>query len=127
MTAGESDFATDPGPGTIDCQGTFDGQQITGTGTYAVVGRILAGPAGTATCPQGGGFGTQTFTIPSTDGSVTISEQFTFTWVGAAGRFEGQTLSGAFEFTPVQGDCVSTPLTQVAVRGEALLGERAAG
>ena len=90
-----------------------------------MVGRILTGPAGTATCPQGGGFGTQTFTIPTTGGPVTISEQFAFTWVGAAGRFEGNALSGAFEFTPMQGDCVSTPLTRVAVRGEALLGERA--
>jgi hypothetical protein len=120
-TPGQSDFATQAGTGTIDCHGTAGGQPITGPGTYAVVGKLAAGPMVDFNCAQGGGFGTQTFSLPTGGGSVTITEPFTFTYVAAAGHFGGQALGGAFEFTPVVGDCISTPLTLTSVRGEAAL------
>jgi hypothetical protein len=44
-----------------------------------------------------------------------VSEKYTFRYVGIVGTFSGPTYSGAFEFLPQTGDCLLTPLTQVAV------------
>jgi len=46
---------------------------------------------------------------------IPVAEKYTFRYVGIVGTFSGPTYSGAFEFLPQSGDCLLTPLTQVAV------------
>jgi hypothetical protein len=120
-TPGLSDGRVGDGSGTVDCHGVVDGKQVTGPGTYANVFRFGPGPAGDFSCAQGAGVGTQTFTIPTSAGLVTRTEGFTFTYVGPTGRFRGTDLSGAFEFIPLTGDCVTSPVTRAAVRGQGVL------
>jgi hypothetical protein len=102
--------------GTIDCHGVVDGNQITGAGNYTNTFSFLD-----STCAKGRGTGTQTFTIPTSAGPMTITEDFTFDSVGAAGTFKGTTLSGAFQFAPMAGDCVTSPATKAAAHAVALL------
>jgi hypothetical protein len=52
---------------------------------------------------------------------VTRTEEFSFTWVGPTGRFRGTSLSGTFEFIPLTGDCVTSPVSRAAVRGQGAL------
>jgi hypothetical protein len=124
-TPGLSEGRVGDGRGTVDCRGLVDGQQVTGPGTYANVFRFGPGPAGDFSCAQGGGTGAQTFTIPTTAGPVTRAEQFSFTWVGPTGRFGGASLSGTFEFIPLTGDCVTSPVSRAAVRGQGVLADLA--
>ncbi len=102
--------------GTIDCHGVVDGQQITGAGNYSNTFSFVD-----STCAKGGGTGTQRFTIPTSAGPMTITEDFTFDSVGPAGTFKGTVLSGAFQFAPMAGDCVTSPATKAAVHAVALL------
>jgi hypothetical protein len=113
MTPGRTDGDAN---GTIDCHGVVDGKQITGAGSYSNTFSFLD-----STCAKGGGNGTQTFTIPTSAGPMTITEDFTFASVGPAGTFKGTALSGAFQFAPMTGDCVTSPASKAAAHAVALL------
>lgn len=118
---GLSEGRVGDGRGTIECSGLVGGQPITGPGRYENIFELVAGPVGDSSCAHGRGAGTQIFTIPTTGGPVALSEEFTFTYVGAAGRFAGTALSGAFQFVPLTGDCVTSPVSRAAVHGEGVL------
>ncbi len=120
-TPGLSEGRAGDGAGSIDCHGLVDGKPVTGPGTYATVFRFGPGLAGGFSCAQGAGVGTQTFSIPTTAGPVTRTEELSFTWVGPTGRFRGASLSGTFEFIPLTGDCVTSPMTRAGIRGQGLL------
>jgi len=67
-------------------------------------------------CLQGTGSGTVRLSIPIAGGTnFTVSEKYTFGYVGVVGTLSGPMFSGVFEFLPQSGDCLLTPLTQVAV------------
>jgi len=96
--------------GAINCLGSLNGHQIVGPGSVTDDG-ILVG-----SCVQGTGSGTFRFSIPIAGGTnFPVSEKFTFRYVGIVGTFSGTMFSGGFEFLPQSGDCLLTPLTQVAV------------
>ena len=96
--------------GAINCLGSLNGHQIVGPGSVTDDG-ILVG-----SCLQGTGSGTFRFSIPIAGGTnFPVSETYTFHYVGIVGTFSGPVFSGAFEFLPQSGDCLLTPLTQVAV------------
>lgn len=38
-----------------------------------------------------------------------------------SGTFTGDRFSGTFEFTPMEGDCFTSPITKVHVTGEGVL------
>lgn len=103
---------TDPGGGTVECEGPA----VSGSGTYVDEGTYEG------TC-QGGGtaegdpsftIGDQTFTDhimitfgePSTEGGVVHAE------------FEGEKTKGTIELTPTKGDCIANPVTEGRGVGE---------
>jgi hypothetical protein len=96
------------GPGPIDCTGSVNGRQVTGTGVIVESGSLEG------SCARGSGSGTQSITLPTSGGDVHFTQPIMFRWAGAGGPFEGPRLSGMFEFRPTKGDCVTEPLTGYA-------------
>ncbi len=118
--------------GPLVCSGPVNGAQPSGRGTIGTSGRY--GVAHADSCVSGvtgdgEGDGVDRLTIPTTSGTQTVRSPFTFTFGGkapshgglVAGEFRGDHLSGTFEFTPIEGDCVSRPVTRVHVTGEGVL------
>ena len=103
------------GPGPIDCTGSLNGRQVTGTGIIVESGSLEGN------CAGGSGSGTQSITIPTAGGDVHFTQPISFRWMGAGGPFEGPRLSGTFEFRPTHGDCVREPLTGYAQVTQAVL------
>lgn len=115
------------GLGPLDCEGPVNGHQPTGTGTLGE-----DGPYGTrdpVTCTSGGeGAGTDRLTVPTANGPQQVISEFTFTFGDPStkggvvhGEFTGTRFTGTFEFTPLEGDCVTSPVTKVAVTGEGII------
>ena len=99
--------------GTVDCAGTIDGAQITGPGSYG-----FEGTYSDADCLNGGhGAGRLLFTLPTTAGDRHVEEPMTYAFGPAAaypsgvGGWDGSRTSGAFAVVPVEGDCVTAPVT----------------
>ncbi|MGH2829735.1 MAG: hypothetical protein ACRDJM_04570 [Actinomycetota bacterium] len=104
-----------PEPGTITCMGGIEG---TGTIEYGGVTGII----GENCALDVQGSGTLTYTI----GATTVTGTFEFTRVGLAGEFVADTsagpLAGLFQFQPAEGqDCVTTPVTEAHVTGQAVV------
>jgi len=119
---------THDGTGPVTCQGVVDGQQPTGTGTLSDDGRY--GTKDPDSCISGSeGDGTDTLKVPTAAGVVTVVSTFTYTAGDrppthggvVAGSFTGTHFTGTFEFTVLEGDCVSKPVTRVRVFGEGML------
>jgi len=115
MTPTAATFTTGGGePGNITCTGDVYGKTITGPGTTGNHGQF----ASDSTCARGSGTGSATFTLPTADGPVRLQNLFTFSYLGAAGSFSGSVISGGFAFLPpLQGNCLTTPLTEAHVYG----------
>jgi hypothetical protein len=112
------------GLGTINCDGPVNGQVANGTGTLGE-----DGPYGTDdpdSCMAGGeGTGTDYLTIPTANGPQKIASEFTVTFGKLSnegglfhGEFTGTRFTGTFEFSPLEGDCVTSPVTKASVRGK---------
>ncbi len=102
--------ATNHSIGSINCLGSLNGHQIVGPGSVTEDASFLGN------CLQGTGSGTVRLSIPIAGGTnFTVSEKYTFGYVGVVGTLSGPMFSGVFEFLPQSGDCLLTPLTQVAV------------
>jgi hypothetical protein len=106
-------FHSDGDSGRLDCGGP--------TGTIGEDGRYGTGKP--VTCSSGGeGWGVHSLTL---DGK-TIRNTFTFDFGGisgglVSGRFSGERYSGTFTFTPIDGDCVSSPVTKGNVKLDGVL------
>lgn len=118
---------THSGTATITCDGPVNGQQPMGPGTVTD-----EGPYGTKdpdSCTSGSeGGGTDTIKIPTADGMVTVVSEYTYvvdrpSTQGAvlSARFEGTRYSGNLEITPIEGDCITAPITKVKGFGEGIL------
>jgi hypothetical protein len=115
------------GKGTITCDGPVDGKRPTGPGTVMDDGRY--GTKDPDSCISGSeGDGTDTFEIPTDDGIVKIESYFTYDGIkpstkGAmlSAEFEGTRYTGNIELTPVDGDCVTAPVTKLKGFGEGIL------
>lgn len=117
----EADFSITPGVSTSPTSGTFTTGGDTGTldckgggkGTIGFAGRY--GTKDPDSCSSGGE-GTATDTFRFSDGS-TVRDDVEFIY-GAfqggivGGSFKGARASGTFEITPIEGDCVSKPITK---------------
>lgn len=90
--------------GTIDCQGR--------KGTFGGDGRF--GTKDPDTCTSGGeGWGVHSLTIQGKNTKSTFDYDFGgFSNGLVSGKFQGESLSGTFTFTPVEGDCVKTPASK---------------
>jgi hypothetical protein len=98
------------GAAPLDCLGTLDGAAITGGGTIRTTGSY------TGTCTSGSGSLTEYITLPTAKGAVSLISALTFSYLGAGGTFTGTYLSGVFYFLPLEGDCVTTPMTRTVAR-----------
>lgn len=107
--------------GTMDCHGPVNGRTPTGPGSYSD-----SGPYGSKdpdTCQDGGeGEGVFSSTIPTKDGSTTLTAPYTFTYGDytanpgyVSGTFSGKGVHGTFKARPVEGDCITKPITRVHV------------
>lgn len=102
--------------GSINCLGSLRGHQIVGPGSITEDGNLFGNRV------QGTGSGTVRLSIPIAGGiNFPVSEKYTFGYVGLVGTLSGPMFSGAFEFLPQSGDCLLTPLTQVAVLAQATI------
>jgi hypothetical protein len=108
-------FSSHGETGTIQCSGTVQGRQVTGPGTFGEEGVIEA------SCDSGRGQALFSITLPTSGGPVHLRIPVTFTLGPGTGHAEGDVFPGAFVVRPVQGDCVTTPATEIAVTRFGLL------
>lgn len=107
--------------GIMDCQGEINGRTPTGTGSYHDSGRY--GSKDVDTCQDGGeGDGVFSSIIPTTDGDMELTAPYTYTYGdltsnpgSVSGEFHGDGVRGTFKATPLEGDCVTKPITRVRV------------
>jgi hypothetical protein len=108
-------------PGKIDCDGPVNGKKANGTGTLTQEGRY--GTTDPDSCQSGGeADGTDHFSIPTAGGPEKIDSPFTATFGRLSnkngffgGEFKGSRFSGSFKIQPLEGDCVSRPVTKARV------------
>jgi hypothetical protein len=106
---------TSNGPtGTLICQGLVGGQTVTGPGTLGEVGEIEG------TCATGSGQALMSFTLPTATGPLTISVNTKFVYGPGVGMRLSDQIPGPFEFVATQGDCTTSPITQVRVVNQVL-------
>jgi hypothetical protein len=69
-------------------------------------------------CSKGGeGWGVATHTVTTADGPQSFDAVFTFQYLAISnglisGNFQGDYFSGTFQLKPLEGDCVSSPVTK---------------
>lgn len=102
--------------GEIRCDGPVQGERQTRVGTAGVEAKY--GTNDPDTCASGGeGAGSHSFTIPTARGTKKMTNNFTFTYHREegliSGSFEGDRYSGGLTGTPLEGDCVSKPVTKI--------------
>jgi hypothetical protein len=115
------------GKGTITCDGPVDGKQPTGAGAVIDEGRY--GTKDPDSCISGSeGDGVDTFEIPTADGILKIESYFTYDGIKPSTKgamisadFQGTRYTGNIELTPVEGDCVTAPVTKLKGFGEGIL------
>jgi hypothetical protein len=115
--------------GTLECHGPINGKEPTGPGTVSEKGRY--GTKDPDTCQDGGeGDGVFSMAIPTSAGDQKFSAAFTFTYGDlstkggiVSGKFQGDGISGTFEITPTEGDCVVKPITRIHVTDDFVLSE----
>lgn len=103
-------WVTSEGPAPLDCLGTLDGAAITGPGTIRTHGSY------TGSCASGSGALTEYITLPTAKGFVNLVSSLTFSYLGAGGTFTGTYLSGVFHYMPLEGDCITTPMSRTVAR-----------
>lgn len=124
-------FSSGGPTGTVVCDGPVADRHVTGPGRFGASGRY--GTADDDSCVSGGeGTVLQSFWLPTGRETVVIDNPATFTWalMGSAGAgdgvppalisgaFRGPAASGTFEVHALEGDCVTRPVTRVALDGE---------
>jgi hypothetical protein len=109
LTQSTVTFTSNGPTGTITCVGSVRGHAVTGPGTFGEQGTI------SGTCASGSGEAIFVMTIPTEGGPATLVVPAVFTTVGTVGLRPTGTFPGGFVAVPTQGDCVTTPVTQIAV------------
>lgn len=102
------------GKGTEECHGPVDGDQP--TGTIKVVHSAMYGYIDPDTC---GALEVKAFavhSVPTARGEVNRTNHFTASFKPLsdgvmAGSFKGDQFSGRFTLRPLEGDCITSPLT----------------
>lgn len=99
----------------MTCRGEINGQEITGPGTFGEEG-VLEG-----VCSHGSGFGTAAITIPTSSGPTKLTIPYTLRYGPGVGTKSADQFSATFEFYPTEGDCINTPVTEIAFALQAVL------
>jgi len=112
-----SDTETSGGEtGSIACTGTFDGQRVTGSGTFGYEGSFTG-----VTCPFDSAplSGRYSFTVPTDAGSLHFTGTITDARIAIIDRFElsqsGAHLTGTAAVVPINGTCLITPTTDILI------------
>jgi hypothetical protein len=119
---GSGSFSSGGETGKASCDGPVNGQKPTGDGTSGVEGSYrLKDPDNCAS--GGGGSAVATFTFPTSGGKTSFTNRFKFTFgevssSPGSGKFEGDRMSGTFEFRPTEGDCFTKPVTRAHGSGK---------
>lgn len=106
--------------GTITCDGPINGYQAAGLGRRGEVGRY--GTEGPDTCAGGEAEVSFSFTIPTTGedqqvvGTLTVDYGPLKGGIPYGGTFTGPQIYGKFTATPLEGNCLTAPVTRVHVR-----------
>lgn len=115
-------------PGVLNCDGTVNGRTITGPGTIADEG--LYGTSDGDSCLSGSeGTGVDHITLPTAEGPETVRSHFEYTAAKPSngsplrGQFTGTRFSGTFDLRPLEGDCLTAPITKVEITAEGLLSD----
>jgi hypothetical protein len=114
-------------PGKIECHGPVNGHDPSGPGTLTQEGRY--GIDDPDSCQAGGeADGTDHLTVPTADGSQRIDSPFRAVFGKTSnengpfgGEFKGSRFTGSFTIQPLDGDCVSRPVTRARVNFEGTL------
>jgi hypothetical protein len=110
---------------TMECHGPIYGRMPTGVGAYGEEpGRY--GTADPDSCQDGGeGDGVFFANIPTADGDLEFRAPYTFTFGDlttnpgfVSGEFKGDGVRGTFKVKPLEGDCVTSPITRVQATAE---------
>ncbi|MGH9009849.1 MAG: hypothetical protein ACRDYF_08400, partial [Acidimicrobiia bacterium] len=105
--------------GTNTCDGPINGKQVTGVGSRGEDGRYGIDGPNNCTDLDGVSEWVFSFTMPTTDGPQKVMGTFVATYGPLqsgglyGGTFTGDRMYGKFTATPIEGDCVTTPITKV--------------
>lgn len=111
LTPGRSNYSHAGGP--IVCSGHINGHEVTGRDVHVEGSGVAVGD-----CSGGELAGTFSLTIPTPDGPTTLTMASAGTYGPGVGSYTADQVSVTFQFAPAEGDCVTTPLTEIAVVGE---------
>ena len=107
------DITTGGETGSIVCVGTFNGDHVTGPGSFGVDGTLVG------SCLADSGSGTYAATVPTDAGLKHFAGRFTESSIGPVGHVDasqpGAVFRGIETFVPTHGDCVIAPATEVVL------------
>ena len=115
-------FTTGGDTGTMVCDGQVNGYKVTGTGTRGEWGRYGVDGPNSCRHMQGKGDETWSLTMPTTGGPQHLTDFATVEYGPLqgggllGGTLESKRMYGTFQVTPLDGDCVTRPVTRAHVR-----------
>ncbi|MGQ0465594.1 MAG: hypothetical protein ACT4QG_09775 [Sporichthyaceae bacterium] len=118
-TPSSGTFASDGESGTMTCDGPIDGARVTGPGTRGEAGRYGVGSPSSCLQPLGEAEWTIQATLPTEQGKRNLRLPVSGTYGPLqgggplGGTFASDRAYGTFTITPVEGDCVTAPITRV--------------
>lgn len=112
---GEHTISTRGQTGTVVCEGLVDGQPVSGPGTVGELGAVRG------SCVTGTGSAVYSFVLPTPSGPRAVNGKADFVYGPAGGVRHGDEVPGTFEIVVTQGDCISSPITQVRVFSQILM------
>ena len=108
-------------PAALTCEGAVGGSPITGAGALTDEGPYgTEDPDGCLTGSEGTGI--DHITVPTEAGPQVVESEYSYFAAKPAngsplrGQFTGSRFTGTFELTPLEGDCVSAPITKVELQ-----------
>lgn len=128
VSASSGTFTTGGQTGSFVCDGTVDGKEITGPGTFGDVGRYGIARKYSCLDAEGDAELTATMVLPTADGPVKVVDNATRAKFGPlqgggviGGTFEGPRIRGSFTVDLIDGNCVTAPVTKVHISLQAIL------
>jgi len=108
-------FSSHGETGAIECQGEIMGRRVTGPGTFGEEG-VVEG-----TCGSGTGSATFSFTVVTSGGPLHLRMPVSFTYGPLTGVTTSESFPGVFVVVPMMGDCLTAPVTRIAVTRAGML------
>ena len=100
--------------GILVCSGQVAGTTVTGPGTIGELGTAEG------TCTTGTGESDYSFALPTSAGPLTVNVRARFVYGPGGGVRLGDQIPGPFEFIATEGDCLTSPVTEVRVINQVL-------